>query len=157
MTKTCVDGMGRPHEIRIGFIGFAPTQILDWDQGHLAGKVQVKDMVLSALEWVPAMKEEGADVIVALAHTGFDAGVSLKDHDAENAVLPLSLVPGIDAIAFSHTHRTFPARDFASLDASFKHADGTPLPAVDWQEGTINGLLKRCRPAIAGRCSESSI
>lgn len=140
LTKTCVDGMGRPHEIRIGFIGFAPTQILDWDQGHLAGKVQVKDMVLSALEWVPAMKEEGADVIVALAHTGFDAGVSLKDHDAENAVLPLSLVPGIDAIAFSHTHRTFPARDFASLDASFKHADGTPLPAVDWQEGTINGL-----------------
>ncbi|MEI0737738.1 hypothetical protein VQ056_15480 [Paenibacillus sp. JTLBN-2024] len=66
------------------------------------------------------MKEEGADVIVALAHTGFDAGVSLKDHDAENAVLPLSLVPGIDAIAFSHTHRTFPARDFASLDASSK-------------------------------------
>ncbi|GIO33935.1 MULTISPECIES: bifunctional 2',3'-cyclic-nucleotide 2'-phosphodiesterase/3'-nucleotidase [Paenibacillus] len=140
VTKTCLDSTGQPHDIRIGFIGFVPPQIMDWDQGHLDGKVQVKDMVLSALEWIPQMKEEGADVIVALAHSGFDAGVSLKDHDAENAVLPLSLVPGIDAIAFSHTHRTFPARDFASLDATFKRTDGTPLPAVDWQEGTINGL-----------------
>lgn len=140
LTKTCVDSNGRKHEIRVGFIGLAPPQILDWDQGHLAGKVQVKDMVLSALEWVPAMKEEGADVIVALAHTGFDANVSLKDHDAENAVLPLSLVPGIDAIAFSHTHRVFPARDIASLDATFKSANGEPLPAIDWQAGTINGL-----------------
>lgn len=140
LNKTCTDSEGNPHELRVGVIGLVPPQILDWDQAHLEGRVQVKDMVLSLLEWVPQMKEKGADVIVALAHTGFDGSVSLLDHNAENAVLPLSLVPGIDAITFSHTHHVFPAADAASLSPAFKGEDGCPLPAIQLEEGTINGL-----------------
>ncbi|WP_246073196.1 bifunctional 2',3'-cyclic-nucleotide 2'-phosphodiesterase/3'-nucleotidase [Paenibacillus dokdonensis] len=140
LTKTCTDSSGMPHDVRIGFFGLVPPQILDWDQTHLKGKVQVKDMVLSALEWVPRMKEEGADIIIALAHTGFDGNVSLVDHNAENAVLPLSLVPGIDAITFSHTHKIFPAADFASLNPAFKGEHESPLPAIHLEDGTINGL-----------------
>nr|WP_280521433.1 bifunctional 2',3'-cyclic-nucleotide 2'-phosphodiesterase/3'-nucleotidase [Paenibacillus mangrovi] len=140
LTKSCMDSRGEYHDVGVGFIGLIPPQILDWDAAHLEGRVQVKDMVLSALEWIPRMKEEGADVIIALAHTGFDAGVSLKDCNAENAVLPLSLVPGIDAITFSHTHQIFPAPDFASLNPSFKDENGALLPAVHLEEGTINGL-----------------
>ncbi|MFU1797806.1 bifunctional 2',3'-cyclic-nucleotide 2'-phosphodiesterase/3'-nucleotidase [Paenibacillus azoreducens] len=140
LTKTCFDSAGAPHEVRIGVIGFVPPQILNWDRNHLDGKVQVQDMVQSALEWVPRMKEEGADVVIALAHTGFDPDVSLIDRDAENAMLPLSLVPDIDAITFSHTHRVFPSPDFSALNPAFKSADGTSLPCLDWKKGTINGL-----------------
>ncbi|MWV47003.1 bifunctional 2',3'-cyclic-nucleotide 2'-phosphodiesterase/3'-nucleotidase [Paenibacillus sp. HJL G12] len=140
LNKSCLDSRGERHNVRIGCIGLVPPQILDWDAAHLNGRIQVKDMVLSALEWIPRMREEGADVIIALAHTGFDADVSLMDCNAENAVLPLSLVPGIDAIAFSHTHKIFPVPDFHSLNSSFKGEQGAPVPAIELGDGTINGL-----------------
>lgn len=139
LDKRCLDDAGQDHLIRIGIIGFVPPQIMDWDQANLKGRVKVKDILLSALEWVPKMKEEGADLVVALAHTGFDGKVTLTDGNAENAVYPLSLVPGIDALAFSHTHHVFPA-DKHLLDASFKDESGELLPDIHLEKGTIHGI-----------------
>ncbi|MET3850971.1 bifunctional 2',3'-cyclic-nucleotide 2'-phosphodiesterase/3'-nucleotidase [Paenibacillus sp. OAE614] len=139
LDKRCLDDAGQDHLIRIGLIGFVPPQIMDWDQANLEGRVKVKDILLSALEWVPKMKEEGADLVVALAHTGFDGKVALTDGNAENAVYPLSLVPGIDALAFSHTHHVFPA-DKHLLDASFKDESGELLPDINPEKGTIHGI-----------------
>lgn len=139
LDKRCLDDAGQAHDIRIGLIGFVPPQIMDWDQANLEGRVKVKDILLSALEWVPKMKEEGADLVVALAHTGFDGKVTLTDGNAENAVYPLSLVPGIDALTFSHTHHVFPA-DRHLLDASFKDESGELLPDIHLEKGTIHGI-----------------
>lgn len=139
LDKRCLDNAGQAHDIRIGLIGFVPPQIMDWDQANLEGRVKVKDILLSALEWVPKMKEEGADLVVALAHTGFDGKVALTDGNAENAVYPLSLVPGIDAMTFSHTHHVFPA-DRHLLDASFKDESGELLPDIHLEKGTIHGI-----------------
>ncbi|WP_433619730.1 bifunctional 2',3'-cyclic-nucleotide 2'-phosphodiesterase/3'-nucleotidase [Paenibacillus cellulositrophicus] len=139
LDKRCLDDAGQDHLIRIGLIGFLPPQIMDWDQANLEGRVKVKDILLSALEWVPKMKEEGADLVVALAHTGFDGKVGLTDGNAENAVYPLSLVPGIDALTFSHTHHVFPA-DRHLLDASFKDESGELLPDIHLDKGTIHGI-----------------
>ena len=79
------DGSGATFPIRIGFIGFVPPQIMLWDRGHLEGQFVTRDIVEAAKAWVPQMKEEGAEIIVALSHSGIDTG-SFSD-GMENASL----------------------------------------------------------------------
>lgn len=139
LNKPCKDSTGDIHELRIGVIGLVMPQIMEWDQAHLQGQVKTRDMTETAMEFVPKMKQEGADIIIALAHTGFD-GSDDGSQGAENAVLSLSQVPGIDAITFSHTHKLFPAVDFSRLDPKFKDKQGQPLPDVDYEKGKIHGV-----------------
>ncbi|WP_152394140.1 bifunctional 2',3'-cyclic-nucleotide 2'-phosphodiesterase/3'-nucleotidase [Paenibacillus guangzhouensis] len=137
--KPCKDQFGVEHELTIGLLGLVTPQIMEWDKANLEGKVTVDDIVQTAEKFVPRMRAEGADVVVALAHTGFD-GADRGAVGAENKVLSLSQVPGIDAITFSHTHKVFPTRDLQSLDLSFKDPQGNPLPAINWEKGTIHGV-----------------
>lgn len=133
LNKTFKDDAGNEQTVKVGVLGLVTPQITTWDKGNLEGKVITKDIVATAKKFVPEMKAKGADVIVALTHSGFDA-TAVENTDAENAIAPLSKVPGIDAITFSHSHKIFPAVDDASLDASFKVA------GVDNKKGTINGV-----------------
>nr|WP_227872418.1 bifunctional 2',3'-cyclic-nucleotide 2'-phosphodiesterase/3'-nucleotidase [Paenibacillus albus] len=137
--KTYIDEAGVEQTLKIGVIGFVPPQIMDWDKASLEGKVITKDIVETAEKFIPEMKAKGADIIIAMAHTGFN-GSAQAHVKAEDAVLPLSLVPGIDAITFSHTHKVFPAADEKSLDALFKDASGAVLPGVNNANCTINGV-----------------
>ncbi len=100
----CDDGQRRP--IRIGITGFGPPQIADWDDGGGDTAVLVDDIVDAARQVVPKMRAAGADVIIALCHSGIGA----PDHlpRMENAALPLAQVDGIDVILLGHTHETFP-------------------------------------------------
>ncbi|WP_396653848.1 bifunctional 2',3'-cyclic-nucleotide 2'-phosphodiesterase/3'-nucleotidase [Metabacillus litoralis] len=136
VNKKVKDEDGKTNVIKVGYIGFTPPQINEWDKAHLDGKVITKNIIESAKKYVPQMKKKGADVVITLAHSGFSA----NEDNTEDAVYALSKVDGIDAITFSHTHKTFPAKDVASLDALFKGADGQPLPGVDNNKGTINGV-----------------
>ena len=65
-----VDSQGKTHKLNIGYIGFVPPQIMVWDKANLQGKVETRDIVKTAQKYVPEMKQKGADIIVALAHTG---------------------------------------------------------------------------------------
>jgi 2',3'-cyclic-nucleotide 2'-phosphodiesterase/3'-nucleotidase len=53
LDRTVTDGAGNTHPIRIGFIGFVPPQIMNWDRGHLEGSVNTRDIVEAARAWVP--------------------------------------------------------------------------------------------------------
>ncbi|WP_163100424.1 bifunctional 2',3'-cyclic-nucleotide 2'-phosphodiesterase/3'-nucleotidase [Peribacillus alkalitolerans] len=134
--KKVVDESGKKHEIKIGFIGFVPPQINEWDKSHLDGKVITKGIVETAKKFVPQMRKDGADVIVALTHSGFSGNKG----NTEDVIYTLSEVPGIDAITFSHTHKVFPAKTEATLDGLFLGPDKKPLPGVDNAKGTINGV-----------------
>ncbi len=136
--KTVIDEEGNEQTINVGYIGFVAPQIVQWDKANLDGKIISKDIAESAEKYVPQMKAEGADVIIAIAHTGFDQ-MAEKGAFSENAILPLSEVEGIDAITFSHTHNTFPAPAGAQLSSGFKDANGV-LPYIDADKGTINGV-----------------
>ncbi|MDN3019018.1 bifunctional 2',3'-cyclic-nucleotide 2'-phosphodiesterase/3'-nucleotidase [Paenibacillus sp. BSR1-1] len=105
--KKVIDDAGVEQTIKVGVIGFAPPQILQWDHDNLAGKVTVKGIVESAEEFIPKMRADGADVIVAIAHSGCDVAAP-NQAEAENAVYALSSVPGIDALLFGHAHVNFP-------------------------------------------------
>ncbi|MBB6675189.1 bifunctional 2',3'-cyclic-nucleotide 2'-phosphodiesterase/3'-nucleotidase [Cohnella nanjingensis] len=126
LDKTFKDDAGQDQQVKIGVIGLVTPQIMEWDKVNLAGKVTTKDIAQTAQTFVPLMKAAGADVIVALAHTGFDANAQIGDM-SENDVNALSKVPGIDAIAFSHTHKIYPTGDNATLDTLFKDP-ATKLP-----------------------------
>jgi len=136
MNKKIVDEQGKTHVIKVGFIGFAPPQINEWDKANLEGKVITKNIVETAKKFIPEMREQGADVIVAMTHSGFSA----NKENTEDVIYSLSEVSGIDAITFSHTHKVFPAKTEATLDALFLGADKKPLPGVDNAKGTINGV-----------------
>lgn len=125
-THTFKDTDGQSHEIKVGYIGFVPPQIMVWDKKNLEGKVFAKDITETAKKLVPQMKKEGADVIVAIPHSG----ISTDPYKigAENSVYYLTEVEGIDAIAFGHSHAVFPGKDFAKLQG------------VDNAKGTINGV-----------------
>jgi 2',3'-cyclic-nucleotide 2'-phosphodiesterase / 3'-nucleotidase / 5'-nucleotidase len=130
INKEVTDEAGVKQIIKVGVIGLVTPQIMDWDKANLEGQVKAKDIVKTAEEFVPKVRNEGADIVVVLAHTGFDASAASSLPNAENAVLPLSKVPGIDAILFGHKHVVFPG-----TAGDFKDVAG-----VDPVNGTINGV-----------------
>ncbi|WP_235948757.1 bifunctional 2',3'-cyclic-nucleotide 2'-phosphodiesterase/3'-nucleotidase [Paenibacillus glycinis] len=139
LNKTFKDENGKEQTVKVGFLGLVAPQIMDWDKDNLSGKVITKDIVATAEKFVPQMRAEGADIVVALTHSGFN-GSAVGGAGYEDAVYPLSKVPGIDAITFSHTHKVFPAPSVSALDSLFKDAQGNPLPGIDNAKGTINGV-----------------
>ena len=127
--KIVFDENNNEQTIKIGYLGLTPPQIMQWDNAHLQGKVIAKDIIKTAEKFIPQMKAEGADIIIAIPHSGLTA--SAKEDLAENTALYLSLVPGIDAILFGHNHRIFPG------DAAY---DGFEFAGIDNVNGKLNGV-----------------
>ncbi|MDQ0561477.1 2',3'-cyclic-nucleotide 2'-phosphodiesterase/3'-nucleotidase [Rhizobium mesoamericanum] len=128
--KTIKDGAGNESPVKIGFIGFVPPQIMLWDIKNLEGKAETRDIVEAAKAWVPVMKQEGADIVIALSHSGIDGAA--PSERMENASLHLAAVEGIDAIFTGHQHLVFPGA---------KSWDG--IQNADPVKGTLHG-----KPAV---------
>nr|WP_051024251.1 MULTISPECIES: bifunctional 2',3'-cyclic-nucleotide 2'-phosphodiesterase/3'-nucleotidase [Bacillus] len=139
LEKKVRDESGKEQTIKIGYLGLVTPQIMDWDKANLEGEVITKDIVATAEKFVPEMREKGADLVIVMAHSGFNSSAE-ANKGAEDAIYPLTKVKGIDALTFSHTHKVFPAADIKSLDALFKDKDGKLLSGVDNEKGTINGV-----------------
>jgi 2',3'-cyclic-nucleotide 2'-phosphodiesterase / 3'-nucleotidase / 5'-nucleotidase len=133
--KKIKDKNGVEQTVNVGIVGFAPPQILQWDKDNLQGKVIVKDIVKTANKYVAEMKSKGADVIVAIAHSGCDV-TNDGQEEAENAVFSLSKVSGIDALLFGHAHYAFPGGKEFHVGGKLDQPD---LPGLDNTQGTING------------------
>ncbi len=124
--RTLIAADGSTHDIKIGFIGFVPPQIMQWDLSNLQGRVVVHDIIDTAAALVPKMKAEGADIVVAIPHSGIST-VSRNGME-EQATYYLSFVPDIDAIMFGHSHRVFPSDNYDGIEG------------VDLINGRINGV-----------------
>lgn len=120
------DRDGKSHNLRIGYIGFVPPQVMIWDKANLTGKVRVDDITETAKKWVPEMRKQGADLIIAIPHSGLSS--EPYKTMAENSVYYLSQVPGINAIMFGHSHAVFPSKDFSAIKGA------------DIAQGTLNGI-----------------
>lgn len=125
LEKEVMDGAGEKHTIKVGFIGFLPPQIMVWDFQHLNGKVMTRDIVKTAEAYVPLMKEQGADLIVALSHSGI-SGETQTDMMG-NASLYLAGVEGIDVVFTGHHHNVFPSSQYDGIEG------------VDTAQGTLQG------------------
>ncbi|SDG56451.1 MULTISPECIES: bifunctional 2',3'-cyclic-nucleotide 2'-phosphodiesterase/3'-nucleotidase [unclassified Duganella] len=124
------DGQPLTVSIKVGIIGFTPPGVLSWDKAWLEGKVYAEGVRESAQKYIPQMRAEGADLVVAISHGGVDGAPYTPD--MENANYYLAQVPGVDALLIGHAHLPFP--DAASKAAGFN------LPGVDKTRGTIYGV-----------------
>ena len=126
LDRQLVDAQGMRHAIKIGVIGFVPPQIMQWNRTHLKDRVIAKDMVEVAKKYVPEMRAKGAQLVVAIPHSGLERGA--LGALAENGVTGLAEIAGIDAILFGHSHAEFPSKAFANF------------PKANVEKGTINGV-----------------
>lgn len=126
LTRDILDSEGRSQTIRVGLLGLAPPQVLTWDKTHLEDRVLGEGMLDAARRMVPQLRAGGAEIVVLLAHTGLVSASS--GTAAENTVLDLAQVPGVDAIFAGHVHGVFPSPAFADL------------PGIDARAGTVHGV-----------------
>jgi 2',3'-cyclic-nucleotide 2'-phosphodiesterase/3'-nucleotidase len=133
LDRQVTDGAGQPHPLRIGVIGLLPPQIAVWDATHLRGRLQTRDIIQTARRFIPLMRKAGADLVVALCHSGI--GPLCHRPGSENAATALAALPGVDALVMGHSHLVFPSPDFAAI------------PQADVPSGLLCG-----KPAVmAGR------
>ena len=139
LTREILDDRGEPHPIRIGVLGFAPTQTVNWEHHALHGQLQVRDILEAAAARIPILKAAGAEIILALCHSGI--GHSGIGHSGigpgapvpviENVTTALAALIGIDVLVAGHTHQQFPGPDFPQG------------PGIDPVQGTLWG-----KPAV---------
>ncbi|HEX2553205.1 MAG TPA: bifunctional 2',3'-cyclic-nucleotide 2'-phosphodiesterase/3'-nucleotidase [Microvirga sp.] len=130
LDREVVDEAGAKHALKVGVIGFVPPQIMLWDRANLEGRTTTTDIVDAAQKHVPDLRKAGADIVVALCHSGIAGGE--RQGGEENAALHLAKVDGIDVILTGHQHFVFPGgKEFAGI------------PGVDVQKGTLHG-----KPAV---------
>ncbi|WP_424938935.1 bifunctional 2',3'-cyclic-nucleotide 2'-phosphodiesterase/3'-nucleotidase [Aliiroseovarius sp. S253] len=129
------DALGDIHDLTIGVIGFLPPNSL-----HQA-RIATTDILEAARRYVPQMRAQGADVVIALAHSGLGAEAHIPD--MENVLFPLSEVEGIDALIGGHTHQVFPAVG-EDADSSLNGVP-TVMPGF-WGShlGIIDLAIERC-------------
>ncbi|SCM88774.1 bifunctional 2',3'-cyclic-nucleotide 2'-phosphodiesterase/3'-nucleotidase [Bacillus mycoides] len=139
LEKEVVDEAGEKQKLKIGVMGFVPPQIMDWDKANLEGKVKAKDIVETAKIMVGKMQDEGADVIVALAHSGVDKSKYIEGGKMENASFHLATeVPGVDAVLMGHSHTE--VKDvFNGVPVVMPGVFGSNLGIIDMQLKKVNG------------------
>ena len=103
---TILDRVLFGHPLRIGIFSVLPPQTLIWDADHLAGHMAIDDITASARLAIKTLRQDGCDIVVALAHTGLGERKELAGQ--ENALWPLSQLEGLDAIIAGHTHLHLP-------------------------------------------------
>lgn len=120
---------GQRHLLRIGVTGVLPPQTARWDAQAIKGKVLFDPMIEAVERAVSALRSEGADVVIVLAHCG--AGDGKREPTVENAGLAIAALQGVDAIVLGHLHTLFP-------DASLPATEG-----IDPVRGCLHG-----KPAV---------
>ncbi|MGO1590432.1 MAG: bifunctional metallophosphatase/5'-nucleotidase [Ancrocorticia sp.] len=99
------------NKVTVGVLGLVTPGVRIWDKANVEGTLEFRDLVLTAQEYVPEMKAAGADVVVALVHSGQDAeGVQwdpalLQENIASSVA---SNVDDIDLVIGGHSHVDIP-------------------------------------------------
>ncbi len=115
--------------VKFGIFSVLPPQVVDWGAVRLAKGVRARDIVATAREQGAALRAEGADIVVALAHSGITA-VSAA-YMAENAAPEVAALDEVDVIIAGHIHERFPRDGY--LDTA----------VIDGKRGSLHG-----KPAV---------
>ncbi len=116
---------GQMVDLRIGLFGTAPPQVLDWDHSRVAGRIAAGDAVAAARAAVRALRADGADLVIGLAHAGLSAAETRPG--MENAGRAIAAIEGLDALVLGHSHLSFPG------------PDQPPHPQIVPETGTVAG------------------
>lgn len=144
VTRELADQDGQVHPLRVGFVGLAPPQTAVWETAKLGAQLQGRDILEAAIAYVPRLRAQGADVVVALSHSGI--GAEMAAQWMENASAALAALDGIDALVTGHTHQTFPV----SGKAACGHLLGKPAVMPGFY-GSHLGVIDLDLIWVAGR------
>ena len=96
--------------VRVAIVGGTTPGSMIWDRDKLRGRVELRDIVATLRETVTAARARGADVVVAVLHSGLDEPSSYDTTatglPSENVSAQVARdVPGVDLVVFGHTHK----------------------------------------------------
>jgi len=111
ITRKLKTKSGKEVEVKIGIMGHTIP--------HLTGKTHSydgiligEDIVENAKKQAEKLKEMGADIIIAVSHTGI--GPENPELNFKNVAYALSKIDDIDVIVCGHEHNLFPTNDSTS-------------------------------------------
>jgi len=88
--------------INVGFIGLATPETAYKTLKANVENYEFRDPVEVITEWVPIVKDAGADIIIALTHLG---SFQDKEGNITGEAADLCAVDGVDAVISGHTHQ----------------------------------------------------
>jgi 2',3'-cyclic-nucleotide 2'-phosphodiesterase/3'-nucleotidase len=88
--------------VKIGFIGLATPETAYKTLKANVVNYEFRDPVEVITEWVPKVKDAGADIIIALTHLG---SFQDKEGNITGEAAALCGVDGVDAVISAHTHQ----------------------------------------------------
>lgn len=138
LERTVLDEAGHEHRLTIGILGVLPPQTAIWERVALSGVAEAADIPAAASRIAAQLRAAGADIVVALCHSGI--GTDPVTEGMENAALPLAAIDGIDAVVAGHSHLVFP---------SARHP---VTEGIDPLQGTVSG-----KPAVLPGCNGSHL
>lgn len=111
--------------LRVAVVGLTTPGSAVWHRAALEGRLRFEDGVEAGRRLVAEAREAGADLVIALLHSGLDGGDPMPGSPGpENFGRALiEQVPGIDALIVSHTHRLVEG-------LQLRGADGRSVPVV---------------------------
>ena len=106
ITKTLTTNNGGTMDIKVGIIG-ETLPILSAKGQNFAGVLAVQDIVENVTEQAKKLKEQGADLIVVLSHSGM--GSENPEYGDKNASYALTKIEEVDVVLCGHEHNMFPS------------------------------------------------
>ena len=88
--------------VKVGFIGLATPETAYKTLKANVENYEFRDPVEVITEWVPKVKDAGADIIIALTHLG---SFQDKEGNITGEAADLCAVDGVDAVISAHTHQ----------------------------------------------------
>ncbi len=96
--------------LKIGIVSALPLETAVWNRIDLPKGSTVRDPISALGKAARLLRQQGADLIIALAHMGLGNPGTLNT-TAENGARLLGKVPGIDVVVAGHTHQRFAQSD----------------------------------------------
>jgi len=129
--KQCLASDGKYYPIDIAIIGVTRPALSNYSS-H-TGELTTADMVEVVKTKAVKARENGADVVLVIAHTGI--GAENPSELSENEGYALTCIPEVDAVMCGHLHQNFPSTDYnaqqyynlAGVDERTGLSNGKPL------------------------------
>jgi 2',3'-cyclic-nucleotide 2'-phosphodiesterase / 3'-nucleotidase len=99
------DNRGQIQTIRVGVLSLMPCQTLVWEAEHLHGQASAQPMLDRARDVAQDLRAQGADVVIALAHSGIAQAESTPNE--ENIAHLIAQIAAIDAVVAGHAHQLY--------------------------------------------------
>ena len=88
--------------VKVGFVGLATPETAYKTLKANVENYEFRDPIEVITEWVPKVKDAGADIIIALTHLG---SFQDKEGSITGEAADLCAVDGVDAVISAHTHQ----------------------------------------------------